>query len=100
MRLERLRRILVRLLIDSEVAYQATIDTRDGLEGLIIVKIIDDDLIDALRGIQKIEHRRIPEGRDNHTRIQGIQSSLETGVIRQHRLQVLLDFVPLADILL
>ena len=99
MRLERLRRILIGLLIDPQMARRAAVHTRDSFEWLIVVEIIQNDLIDALGRIHEIEHRRIPKGGHDHARIQRVQSSLEAGVIGQHRLLVLLDFVPLADIL-
>ena len=39
----------------------ATIYTRNRLEWLIVVEVINDDLIDALGRIHEIENRRIPE---------------------------------------
>jgi hypothetical protein len=73
MRLERLRRVRVLLLIDSLMTRGATIDSGNSLERLIVVKVAQNDLIDAFRRIQKVEHRSISEGNDNGAGIQSVQ---------------------------
>ena len=53
MRFEGLRRILVGLLIDSQMARGAAVDSRNRFERLIVVEIAQDDLVDALRRFMK-----------------------------------------------
>ena len=61
MRFERLRRVLVDLLIDAQMAGRAAVDSWNRFERLIIVKIAQDDLIDTFRWIHEIEDRRVAE---------------------------------------
>ena len=93
MRLEWLGRVLIRLLIDSLMACRATVHTRNGLEGLVVVKVGQDDLIDALRRIHEIEHRRIAERNNDGAGIERIQTGFQARVIRQHLLALFFYFV-------
>src|ERR1051326_1624758 len=80
------------------MAGRTPVNARDNLERLIVIKISQYDLIDALRGIHEIEYRRITERRDDYTGIQCVQAGLEARVVRQHRLHGFLDVVPLANV--
>ena len=61
MSLEWLRRVLVRLVIDSQMTGRAAIDARDRFERLIVVQIAQNDLLDALGRIHEVENGRIAE---------------------------------------
>jgi len=71
---ERLGRVLIGLLIDSQMTCRATVDSWNRLERLIIVKIAKNDLVDALRRIHEVEYRRVPERNDDGARIQRVES--------------------------
>src|SRR5262249_27396580 len=85
-RLEWLRRVLISLLINAQMAGVTAVDAWDRLEWLIVVEVVDDDLLDALRRVHEIEYRSIAERRYDQAGIQRSQASLQPGVIGQHRL--------------
>src|SRR4030095_2541044 len=86
MRLEWLRRILIRLLIDSQVTRRAAVHSLNRLEGLIIIKVAQNYLIDALRRIHEIEDWSVAERHDDGAGVESVQSRLQPGVIRQQAL--------------
>src|SRR5215510_2947278 len=98
MSLEGLRGIVEGFLVDSKVARRATVYARNALERLLVIKIIQNDLINPLRRVHEIEDWSIAERGHNETRIESGQPGLKPVVIRQHGFDVFLDRVALPDV--
>src|SRR5262249_19172924 len=98
MSLERLRSVLISLLVDSQMTGCTAVYSGNRLERLIVVQITQDHLIDTLRRIHEIEYGRIPEGNDDCSGIQRVQTRSKPSVIGKQRFAIFLKRIALSDV--
>src|SRR5215471_976385 len=86
------------LVVDTLMAGDATINSRNLLERLIVVEIRQQDLLHLFRGVQHVHYGSVSNRRDKKAWVQRVQLGFGPIVIRDEILFAFTGFFAFADI--